>query len=212
MGLYKNKYRVESARLKNWDYSIPWWYYVTICTKGMKHWFGKIDNGKMILNSIGKIIDEEWKRTEKVRSNVELDYYVIMPNHFHGIIIINNTVETTRWVVSKEKRGNNANNNGNLREKKEGRQEVARHASSETAHRAVFTKTNKTLYPDSLGAIIGQFKSNATKRIRKSGYPKFSWQPRFYDHIIRNEKDLFRIRRYIQNNPFKWELGKYYSE
>lgn len=96
MTLYKNKYRVESARLHEWDYSTPWWYYVTICTKDMKHWFGKVHGGKMILNSIGKIIHEEWKRTEEVRQNVELDYYQIMPNHFHGIIIINgpDVVET----------------------------------------------------------------------------------------------------------------------
>ena len=53
--LYKSKYRIESSRLKDWDYSTPWWYYVTICTKNFKCWFGNVNNGKMLLNDIGKI-------------------------------------------------------------------------------------------------------------------------------------------------------------
>ena len=76
----------------------------------------------------------------------------------------------------------------------------------ETGQRPVSTQ----LKPDSLGSIIGQFKSICTKRIHKLGYKQFHWQPRFYDHIIRNETDLRRIRNYIQNNPLKWELDEYY--
>ena len=158
MKLYKNKFKVDSARLKNWDYSTPWWYYITICTKDMINWFGEIKNGKMVLNELGN---------------------VIMPNHFHGVVIIND-VETSRRDVSKEK--------------------------LETGHRPVSTH----LKPDSLGSVIGQFKSICTKRIRKLGIERFKWQTRFYDHIIRNENDLRRIRTYIQNNPLKWELDEYY--
>jgi len=88
MKLYKNKYRIESARLKDWDYSTPWWYYVTICTKNMKCFFGDVKNGKMVLNEVGEIVKEEWLRTKEMRKKVDLDYFVIMPNHFHGIIII----------------------------------------------------------------------------------------------------------------------------
>jgi putative transposase len=175
---YKNKYRIDSARLKDWDYSIPWWYYVTICTKHFRNWFGDVKDGQKILNDLGKIVEEEWLRTKDIRSNVELDYYVIMPNHFHGNIIIMD-VETSRRDVSKE---------------------------NETGQRPVSTQ----LKPNSLGSIIGQFKSICTKRIHKLGYLQFQWQPRFYDHIIRNENDLRRIRNYIQNNPLKWELDEYY--
>jgi putative transposase len=85
---YKNIFRIESSRLENWDYSTPWWYYVTICTKNFEDWFGEIKNGKMILNDLGKIVEEEWLKTKEIRTNVDLDYYVIMPNHFHGIPII----------------------------------------------------------------------------------------------------------------------------
>ena len=185
MNLFKNKFRIESSRLKEWDYSTPWWYYVTICTKNFKCWFGDVKNGKMILNDVGKIIEEEWLKTKEIRENVDLDYYVIMPNHFHGNIIINGPenfdriVETSRRDVSMKQ---------------------------ETGHRPVSTN----LKPDSLGSIVGQFKSICTKRIRKSGYEKFQWQPRFYDHIIRNENDLRRIREYIKNNPLRWELDEYF--
>ena len=184
MTLFKNKYRIESARLKDWDYSTPWWYYVTICTKNKAIWFGEIKNGNIILNSIGKIIDEEWKRTAKLRDNVELDYYQIMPNHFHGIIIIEGAEiknEHNNFIpfnISKETRGD-----------------------------ASLQKSS-----NNLSFIICGFKAACTGRFHKLGYKKFSWQSRFYDHIVRNEKDLFRIRNYIQNNPLKWELDEYYHE
>jgi REP element-mobilizing transposase RayT len=167
MKLYKNKFRIESSRLKDWDYSIPWWYYVTICTKDMKCWFGEIKKGKMILNDLGKFVENTWKEIPEHYPAVELDYYVIMPNHFHGIIIINNV---------------------------------------ETGHAPSLQIKRPTL-----GNIIGSFKSALTKWAHQNGYPHFKWQPRYYDHIIRNEKDLHRIRTYIQNNPLKWEIDEYYK-
>jgi len=179
MKLYKNKFRIESARLKDWDYSIPWWYYITICTKDMRCWFGEIKKGKMILNDLGKIVENTWKGMPEHYPAVELDYYVIMPNHFHGVLIIKD-VETSRRDVSIEMK---------------------------TGNRPVSTNLN----PDSLGSIIGQFKSICTKRIRKLGFENFQWQKGYYDHIIRNEKDLHRIRTYIQNNPLKWEIDEYYK-
>ena len=177
--LFKSKYRTESNRLQDWDYSTPWWYFVTIWTKNFKCWFCKIKNSIMILNKIGKIVEEEWIKTEEIRINVDIDYYTIMPNHFHGILIIKD-VETSRRDVSQIK---------------------------ETDHRPVSTN----LKPDSLSSIVGQFKSVCTKLIRKLGYENFKWQPRFYDHIIRNETDLRRIRTYIKSNPLKWELDEYYK-
>ena len=94
--LYQNKYRVESARLKDWDYSTSAWYYVTINSKNHQIWFGKIVDGKMKLNEFGEVVDEYWNKIPDHNSGVELDEYVLMPNHIHGIIIINErlTVET----------------------------------------------------------------------------------------------------------------------
>lgn len=92
------RYKIASNRLKTFDYTTSWWYYITICTKNNTPFLGKIKNGRMNLSNIGKIVEDQWLVTKELRSYVELDEYVIMPNHFHGIIIIN-PVETTGSVV-----------------------------------------------------------------------------------------------------------------
>jgi hypothetical protein len=71
MGLYKNKFRIETVRLKEWDYSTPSWYYITICTKNMKCWFGDVKNCDVVLNDIGKIEDKEWQQTSIIRNMVK---------------------------------------------------------------------------------------------------------------------------------------------
>ena len=190
----KASYRIASNRLKEYDYTTPWWYFVTICTKDNKHHFGKIENHKMNLSNIGNIIQEEWLKTEEVRDFVDLDGYIIMPNHFHGIIIIN-PVETTGSVVL----GNDAENKNILPKEKMLTQKMTQRVIS------------TTLQPNSLGSIIGQFKSVCTKRIRTKEKENFAWQSNYYDHIIRDQKDLDRIRKYIQQNILKWELDRYYN-
>jgi REP element-mobilizing transposase RayT len=130
----------------------------------------------MILNKIGKFAEKYWIEIPNHNSLIELDYYVVMPNHLHGILILDN-VETTGPVVSNK---------------------------TEAIHRIAST----TLQANSLGSIIGQFKLVCTKRIRKSGHPSFHWQPRFYDRIIRNDRELYQIRKYIEQNPLKWDIEK----
>ena len=78
----------KSPRLKTWDYTKPYWYFITICTKDHKNFFGEIIDSKMIQNELGARLEFEWLKTEELRENVDLDYYQIMPNHFHGIIIL----------------------------------------------------------------------------------------------------------------------------
>ena len=172
MTLYKGKYRVESARLKGWDYSAPGYYFVTICTKDRKCFLGRVVDGKMLLSKTGMIVAEEWQKTEKIRKNVDLDVWGIMPNHIHGILIL-----------------------------------LEKPVNVETTHQVVST----TLKPNSLGSIVGQFKSVSTKRIRKMGCIDFGWQSRFHDHIIRDDKALNNIRKYILENPLKWQSDKFYS-
>jgi len=171
---YNPKYHHRhSIRLNGYDYGEPNWYYITICTYEKECLFGVIRNGKMRLNKYGRIAEEELLRTKEIRKNVDIDYYVIMPNHVHVILIIeqkigNNIVGATRRVAP-------------------------------------------TLNPNSLGSIIGQFKSVAAKRINKSkntpGRPV--WQRNYYEHILRNENDLYCTRRYIELNPLKWELDEF---
>jgi REP element-mobilizing transposase RayT len=188
--LFKNKYRVESARLPGWDYSSPGAYFVTICTKGMRCWFGDVVDGEMQLSPLGEIVAEEWVNTEQIRPNVTLDQWIVMPNHFHGIVIINEmpSVDMTRNAIPSV-----AMTDGGKR-------------FVETTRRVVSTR--ETLKPNSLGSIIGQFKSVSTKRIHEAGFPKFAWQPRFHDHIIRSERSLNKIRHYIVNNVLQWEFDR----
>ncbi len=167
MNSNKNKPKRKLIRLHEFDYSTPWWYYVTICTKNMRCWFGNITNGQIKLNKLGKQVKSLWINIPDHYSSVETDYYVIMPNHFHGIIILNNSVET--------------------------------------GHAPSLRKEHN------LGNIVGSFKSAVSKWAHQSGHPSFQWQSRFNDHIIRNEKDLHRIRTYIKNNPLKWEIDEYYN-
>ena len=161
--LYKNKFRIASTRLINWDYKTPWWYFVTINTNNHQEYFGAVKNGKVIINDIGKIVNEYWLEIPKHYTSVELDYFVIMPNHIHGIIIINNV---------------------------------------ETGH-----APSLQLKRPSLGNIVGSYKSAVTKWCNKNEI-LFKWQSRYFERIIRNEPELYKIRKYIEQNPLKWEIEK----
>ena len=90
---FRNRYCIKSARLEGYDYSASGGYFVTICTHDREYWFGEIVRGKMQLSEIGEIVADEWVKTEQIRSNVELDEWVIMPNHFHGIIMITKSMK-----------------------------------------------------------------------------------------------------------------------
>lgn len=169
--LFRHKYRVASARLQSHDYTAPGWYFITICTDKRVPWFGNIHRGIMCVNNTGSIIAHEWQRTQFIRSNVQLDAWIIMPDHFHGIIRIidNDTVETPRRGVSTNMR-----------------------------------RLNDSWRPNSIGTIVNQFKSKCTKRIRKH-HPNFKWQSRYYDRIIRSQRELDNVRKYIIENPMRWK-------
>ena len=83
------KRRKNSLRLRGYDYSQPGAYFITTVTHQRKLLFGEIINGQMVLNELGKIVQKEWKRTPKIRREVDLGAYMIMPNHFHAIVIFN---------------------------------------------------------------------------------------------------------------------------
>jgi len=203
--LFKNKYRIASTRLTCWDYTSAGIYFITICTWNRLAWFGQVQNGQMELSEIGGIIQDEWLKTAKIRSNVELDEYAIMPDHFHGIIMIinndslvGNDVETTRRVVSTTIKPNSKESDITRRVVSTTIKPNSK--ESDITRRVIST----TIKPNSLGSIIGQFKSVCTKRIRAINNYQFEWQSGYYDHIVRNESDLNRIREYIRNNPAIW--------
>ncbi|MBM4053072.1 MAG: transposase [Planctomycetes bacterium] len=196
MTLYKDKYRTESVRLAEWDYSKAGYYFVTICTLQGECAFGEVIGDQMHLSSIGKIVSEEWVKAETIRNNVLLDRWVVMPNHLHGIIIIKNDdgVET-HCRASLNFASSNIAMHDNAMTKAHGNASLPPYKNKFGPQR------------NNLSSIIRGFKSATTGRIRRIKR-NFSWQRRFYDHIIRNEKSLNKIREYILNNPLKWELDK----
>jgi len=181
---FRNKYRIETTRLQNWDYGWNAAYFVTICTKNREHYFGYVIDGKMNLSEIGRIADKYWLEISTHFSFVYLDEYVIMPNHVHGIIIIDkpDIVDTPNLLVVVD-----------------------------TPNLGVSTTTNNKWKPGTLGVIINQYKRICTIQSRKI-HPDFEWQSRFYDHVIRNDKSFDRITNYIQNNPLKWKEDQFHSE
>jgi len=97
MEKFDDRYRIPSARLPKWDYGGRGTYFVTICTENRIHYFGEIVEYKMQLTEIGKIAWQEWKKIPELRPdmNIRLGAYVVMPNHFHGIICIGNNAKDT---------------------------------------------------------------------------------------------------------------------
>ncbi len=178
--LFKKKYRVRSTRLPGWDYSRSGYYFVTICTNDRACTFGEIENGRMTLTDIGKVADQCWRDIPDHFPFVQLDAFVIMPNHVHGIVVI---VDAP------------ANSD---------RRDVACNASTiRNANTAQFSRISPK--QGSLSSVIRSYKSAVT-RFAHRAHPNqaFRWQARFHDRIIRNEKELWRVRRYIQNNVLKW--------
>jgi REP element-mobilizing transposase RayT len=141
------------------------------------NYFGKIDSGKMILSESGQIVHDNWKNLPTHFHYVELDSFVVMPNHFHAIILINHNQ-------------NEVKNQNSIHRKNENRQNYYSHISPKSG---------------SLSAVIRSFKSSCTREINlRNPALSFNWQARFHDHIIRDRLAHSRIRNYIINNPQKW--------
>ncbi|MCK4420151.1 transposase [candidate division WOR-3 bacterium] len=178
MSFYKKKYRVESSRLKSWDYASTGYYFVTVCTKDKKCYFGNVTEKEIRLSEIGEVVQGFWLKIPEHFGNVELDEYVMMPNHLHGILIIEKGKNCRDEALPRLYTGKYPN-------------------MSRISPKAV-----------SLSVIIGSYKSICTKKIRNSGVTSYSWQSGFYDHIIRNRKSLLKIREYIINNPLRWQYDQ----
>lgn len=188
---YRNKYRIPSARLATWDYGWQAMYFVTICTVDRRHFFGSITDGVMALSDLGKIAEDEWTKTPTMRPDMhlELDAFCVMPNHFHAIIAIGGNVYNTR------------------------RDAMPRVSSPEDARHRVSTGTRNQFGPQSknLASIMRGYKSAVTTQARNAEIA-FSWQPRYHDHIIRNDTAFQRIRQYVIDNALHWCEDSLYVE
>jgi len=155
----------KSPRLVGYDYAREGAYSITVCTHERINHFGQITNGIMYLNAIGMIVNTCWNEIPIHYPSVELDAFVIMPNHLHGILVFDDLVS------------------------------VSAHSRS-------------------LGVIVSTFKAAVTRRIAKltlTEPPTRLWQRNYYDHIIRNEADLNRIREYVMSNPERWQEDRFYG-
>ncbi|RLD52358.1 MAG: transposase [Bacteroidetes bacterium] len=176
--LYKNKYKISSNRLQGYDYASEGAYFITVCTAKHIIEFGEIINNKMGVNKFGEIVNDEWFKSEKIRKEISLGEFCIMPNHIHGIVFkgnphlpdIENNIPQTFDYKNKFK----------------------------VQHKNIST-------------FINQFKGACTRKIIKAGNKSFAWQTNFYDHIIRNKKELNIIENYIRKNPENWEDDKLYK-
>ena len=223
MTLYKNKYRVESARLRSWDYSNVGYYFITICTKNNTDYFGAIDNNKMQNSKMGDIIEKYWHDIPNHFENIDLDEFIIMPNHIHGIIIID-SVETSIYRVSKnayriiiksgydnQKRKKNNDNIEKINNQKRDAQKINKDYDQKRDvinHVCTEMQIKNPMNKNSLSKIVRWFKGRVTYEINKSIKTNFGWHPRFHDHIIRTQSDLDCIREYIKSNPENWESDR----
>jgi putative transposase len=173
----------RSIRLAGYDYSAEGGYYITIVTQARACIFGEVVDGVMRLNSFGKIVYEEWYRTAKLRPSIELleDEFVVMPNHIHGIIWINDDIGRSANTIN----------------------------STMYNHPTVGAYSHTPLQSPShtIGAIIRGFKAAVTTRINTIRDLKGTsvWQRNYYEHIINSEKDYENIVNYIDLNPLQWE-------
>ncbi len=170
------KHHRRSIRLKEYDYTQPGAYYITLCTKARQCLFGDVVKGEMHLNSLGNIAFTCWQTIPDHLPHVELDVFVIMPNHLHGILVISDTLVG------------------------------ATHASPLHRTNALPKRHPCGPPPKSVGAIVGSYKSAVSKLINTICNTKGNsiWQRNYYEHISRDEASVHNIRRYIVENPWRW--------
>jgi REP element-mobilizing transposase RayT len=174
-----DRHHRRSIRLPNHNYAASGLYFITICANECECLFGEIIAGKMQLNANGEIVAQEWLKSQSIRAEITLDTWVVMPNHFHGIVAIN---------ADKIIPDNIAGAFGQTP------------PSSDRSPRIPVNRAK------SLSRLISGFKSSVTKQINllreMPGVPV--WQRNYYEHIIRNPQALLNIRHYVENNPLNW--------
>lgn len=162
-------------RLHGHDYSKPGAYFITICTYQRECLFGKIINNKMVLNPMGIIAHDEWMQSSNIRTEIDLDVFVVMPNHLHGIIFIQNL----------------------------GVQNLGERPLAPTCLGSLGMGLKHQSIGSMIAGFKSSVTKQINNIRAMPGTPV--WQRNYYDHIIRNEKSLAQIRQYIINNPQTWE-------
>jgi putative transposase len=210
MDRFLDRYRIGSARLQKWDYRWKGAYFITICTQGRECYFGDVVDGKMKLSGIGIIADILWYEISNHAKNFELGEFVVMPNHVHGVLILNGNDNSKTNNIVNEGVGKNVGDGAIVK---------TLHATSlqstqqidETLQPPPKNKFMSDISPKSgsVSTIIRLYKSAVSKHARRLGFV-FAWQERFYDNIIRDKQSFQTISEYIVNNPGKWEDDRFH--
>ena len=179
---YKNRYRIPSARAAWHDY-MGGAYFVTICTKDREFFFGKIENDEMHLSEIGRYANEQFRDVSSNYPYAVIPSYVVMPNHIHAIVIIDDHYDACRDAIY--------------------RVSETEMQMEPTQDRGGITGRDNPMLYQSLGTVIRGLKARVTHYANEKGLD-FAWQSRFHDRIIRNQKDMNETALYVDNNVAKW--------
>ena len=185
----------QSIRLKDYDYSQEGSYFITLVTQDRIHLFGKIEDGKMMLNSVGKILEEEWRNTIQFRPNIALGEFIIMPDHMHMIITITEQLEKKEdkeWTHSNPK--SPSQTIGAIIRGFKGASTKKINLFLNSTGESQFAPTTESPFvpTESPFAPIEFYKNKIFQR-------------NYYEHIIRNQNDYNRIEQYILDNPKNWK-------
>ncbi len=228
----KDIHHRRSIRLKDYDYSQSGLYFLTICTQDRECKLGNIVNGEMVLNELGNEIDNVWKELPNHFPNIECDIYQIMPNHIHGIIIINKLTNASdknvgvdaRPTPTEIKRPNTIINDINnvwidvigADADIIGIDAIGVDARS-TPTLEMEEKEQELKKKETLGDIVCAFKSLSVVRCLKNYKSRNEtlgklWQRNYYEHIIRTPQEYYKIANYIISNPYNWTKDELFEE
>ena len=187
--LFQNKYRVPSARAiwHEYDGGV---YFVTICTQHKVHYFGEIIDAVMHVSDVGSFASENLANISVRYPYAEVPLFVVMPNHIHAVVFIDNKC--------------------NLNSIKAVEQGCCRDAINRVSTSGGVTALRNPMLHNCLGAVVRGIKARISRYAKVHNIP-FAWQPRFYDHIIRNYNEINRIAEYIENNVARWDLDELYG-
>lgn len=188
---FNGKYRIPSARWAAWDYGSNAAYFITICTDQRTHDFGNIQNGVVQYSPLGQAAADCWIAIPQHFPFVVLDGFVIMPNHVHGIIIIDKP-----------------ENGAGVQMQNDAIVQTQNFAS--LSHHPQYPGNKFGPQSQNLASIVRGYKIGVTKFARQNNIP-FTWQARYHDHVIRNDAEYVRIAQYIEQNPQKWSEDKFYT-
>jgi len=213
MEKFQNKYRIASTRLPKWDYGWDATYYVTICTHNREHFFGEIETFETLdkcfvnlnLSDIGEIAQRCWREIPDHFPFVRLGNYIVMPNHVHGMIIIDKRNYSPNG--DPENGIPNPPSNGVTNE-------IPPEPRSFSTEKSLPTGKNTRMssispHAGTLGSVVRSFKSAVSKNAHEIN-PGFAWQPNYYEQIIHDSDTYIRKSRYILDNPLNWKEDKFY--